>query len=98
MGMCFFSVAHVSVPEEDLSNCTQRMGVHQSKKLPLKLWGSLKTYFSSPRNNFLITSSLVRMHIGCLLLILSSLSQTPSLSMNRKEGRKKTKPFGAEEC
>lgn len=27
----FFSVAHVSVPEWDLSTCTQRTGVHQSK-------------------------------------------------------------------
>lgn len=32
MGKCFFSVAHVSVPEEDLSTCTQRMAVHHLKK------------------------------------------------------------------
>lgn len=38
---------------------------------------------------FLITSSLVHMHISCFLLIFSSLSSTPSLSIDRREGRKK---------
>ena len=36
MRKCFlFSVAHVSVPEWDLSTCAQTIGVHQSKICPL---------------------------------------------------------------
>lgn len=38
----FFSVAHVSVPEWDLSTRTQRMGVHQSKICPLSFGDASK--------------------------------------------------------